>query len=77
MLSKFEYDGKLNPNFKTGSFQLPLSCIWGYAKQPQTPQFVLVSSAGVTRPDRYRNHTFWWHQTALLSTLAVMLSRQL
>lgn len=53
MLSKFEYDGKLNPSFKTGQFELPMSRMWSYAKQPQTPRFVLVSSAGVTRPGRY------------------------
>lgn len=53
MLSKFENDGKLNPSFKTGPFQLPLAKIWGYPKEPQSPRFVLVSSAGVTRPNRY------------------------
>ena len=53
MLSKFENDGKLNPGFRTGPFQLPLAKIWGYPKEPQAPRFVLVSSAGVTRPDRY------------------------
>lgn len=52
MLSKFENDGKLNPSFKTGPFQLPLAKIWGYAKEPQAARFVLVSSAGVTRPNR-------------------------
>lgn len=53
MLSKFENDGKLNPSFKTGPFQLPVAKIWGYPKEPQAPRFVLVSSAGVTRPNRY------------------------
>lgn len=53
MLSKFEYDGKLNPNFQTGAFQLPLGRIWGYPTEPQAPRFVLISSAGVTRPGRY------------------------
>ena len=52
MLSKFENDGKLNPNFKTGPFNLPLAKIWGYPKELQAPRFVLVSSAGVTRPGR-------------------------
>ncbi|KAL3146123.1 hypothetical protein ABBQ38_015470 [Trebouxia sp. C0009 RCD-2024] len=52
MLSKFENDGKLNPSFKTGPFQLPVAKIWGYPKEPQAPRFVLVSSAGVTRPNR-------------------------
>ncbi|XP_021597294.1 protein HIGH CHLOROPHYLL FLUORESCENCE PHENOTYPE 173, chloroplastic isoform X2 [Manihot esculenta] len=52
MFSKFEYDGKLNPTFVEGPFQLPLSSIRAYINDPITPRFVHVSSAGVTRPDR-------------------------
>ncbi|XP_042398454.1 protein HIGH CHLOROPHYLL FLUORESCENCE PHENOTYPE 173, chloroplastic-like [Zingiber officinale] len=52
MYSKFEYDGKLNPTFEEGSFQLPFSSIRAYINEPITPRFVHVSSAGVTRPDR-------------------------
>lgn len=52
MFSKFEYDGKLNPTFVEGEFQLPLSSIRAYIQDPITPRFVHVSSAGVTRPDR-------------------------
>uniref|UniRef100_A0A803PQ02 Uncharacterized protein n=1 Tax=Cannabis sativa TaxID=3483 RepID=A0A803PQ02_CANSA len=52
MFSKFEYDGKLNPTFVEGAFQLPISSIRTYIKEPLTPRFVHVSSAGVTRPDR-------------------------
>ncbi|KAI4365178.1 hypothetical protein MLD38_021188 [Melastoma candidum] len=52
MFSKFEYDGKLNPSFTEGPFQLPVSSIRAYIKDPITPRFVHVSSAGVTRPDR-------------------------
>eukprot|EP00268_Persea_americana_P048565 TRINITY_DN5145_c0_g1_i2.p1 TRINITY_DN5145_c0_g1~~TRINITY_DN5145_c0_g1_i2.p1 ORF type:complete len:597 (-),score=98.36 TRINITY_DN5145_c0_g1_i2:319-2109(-) len=52
MHSKFEYDGKLNPTFKEGAFQLPLSSIRAYLEDPITPRFVHVGSAGVTRPDR-------------------------
>ncbi|XP_039124438.1 protein HIGH CHLOROPHYLL FLUORESCENCE PHENOTYPE 173, chloroplastic [Dioscorea cayenensis subsp. rotundata] len=52
MYSKFEYDGKLNPTFVEGEFQLPLSSIRAYIKEPITPRFVHVSAAGVTRPDR-------------------------
>ncbi|XP_009408895.2 protein HIGH CHLOROPHYLL FLUORESCENCE PHENOTYPE 173, chloroplastic-like [Musa acuminata AAA Group] len=52
MYSKFEYDGKLNPTFVEGSFQLPFSSIRAYINEPITPRFVHVSSAGVTRPDR-------------------------
>ncbi|THU52397.1 hypothetical protein C4D60_Mb10t03560 [Musa balbisiana] len=52
MYSKFEYDGKLNPTFVEGSFQLPFSSIRAYINEPITPRFVHVSSAGVTRPGR-------------------------
>ncbi|XP_021907610.1 uncharacterized protein LOC110821941 [Carica papaya] len=52
MFSKFEYDGNLNPTFVEGAFQLPVSIIKTYIKEPVTPRFVHVSSAGVTRPDR-------------------------
>jgi len=52
MFSKFEYDGKLNPTFVEGAFQLPVSSIKTFIKDPVTPRFVHVSSAGVTRPDR-------------------------
>ena len=51
MLSKFEYDGELNPKFEAGAFGLEVEYIKAYGGQP-TPQFVLVSSAGVTRPNR-------------------------
>ncbi|XP_047972293.1 protein HIGH CHLOROPHYLL FLUORESCENCE PHENOTYPE 173, chloroplastic [Salvia hispanica] len=52
MFSKFEYDGKLNPTFVEGPFQLPISTIRAYIEEPITPRFVHVSSAGVTRPER-------------------------
>ncbi|KAL6206738.1 hypothetical protein ACLB2K_023985 [Fragaria x ananassa] len=52
MFSKFEYDGKLNPTFMEGAFKLPVSSIKAYLKDPITPRFVHVSSAGVTRPER-------------------------
>ncbi|GMY37478.1 protein HIGH CHLOROPHYLL FLUORESCENCE PHENOTYPE 173, chloroplastic [Fagus crenata] len=52
MFSKFEYDGKLNPTFVEGAFELPLSSIQTYIKDPICPRFVHVGSAGVTRPDR-------------------------
>ncbi|MBW4694739.1 MAG: CIA30 family protein [Lyngbya sp. HA4199-MV5] len=51
MLSKFEYDGNLNPHFTPGAFALELQSISAYGRQT-LPQFVLVSSAGVTRYDR-------------------------
>ncbi|KAI3697830.1 hypothetical protein L6452_30927 [Arctium lappa] len=52
MFSKFEYDGKLNPTFVEGPFQLPVSSIRAYIADPITPRFVHVGSAGVTRPER-------------------------
>lgn len=49
MLSKFEYDGDLNPQFDPGPFQLRVQSIQAY-QQALLPQFILTSSAGVTRP---------------------------
>ena len=51
MLSKFEYDGELNPKFEAGSFGLEVEYIKAYTTKPK-PQFILISSAGVTRPGR-------------------------
>ncbi|MBW4561000.1 MAG: CIA30 family protein [Mojavia pulchra JT2-VF2] len=51
MLSKFEYDGALNPKFSPGGFTLQVESIKAYGGAT-LPQFVLVSSAGVTRPGR-------------------------
>jgi uncharacterized protein YbjT (DUF2867 family) len=51
MLSKFEYDGQLNPNFIPGHFALQVESIKAYGGET-LPQFVLISSAGVTRPNR-------------------------
>jgi hypothetical protein len=52
MLSKFESDGALNPTFREGAFELPVERISAYLAEPVVPRFVLVSSAGVTRPNR-------------------------
>lgn len=51
MLSKFEYDGALNPKFEPGIFQIQLEYIKAYGGKI-LPQFVQISSAGVTRPNR-------------------------
>jgi uncharacterized protein YbjT (DUF2867 family) len=51
MLSKFEYDGALNPRFEPGIFQLQLESIKAYGGTI-LPRFVQISSAGVTRPGR-------------------------
>jgi Complex I intermediate-associated protein 30 (CIA30) len=42
MLSKFEYDGALNPHFQPGAFQLQIESISGY-KQASVPQLVVVN----------------------------------
>lgn len=52
MLSKFEYDGGLNPSFSPGLFSLEIESIQAYGARSTTPQFMMVSSAGVTRPGR-------------------------
>jgi len=51
MLSKFEYDKELNPKFTPGGFSLQVESIKAYGGSP-LPQFVMISSAGVTRPGR-------------------------
>ncbi len=51
MLSKFEYDGELNPKFSPGGFALQVESIKAYGGAT-LPQFVMISSAGVTRPGR-------------------------
>jgi uncharacterized protein YbjT (DUF2867 family) len=51
MLSKFEYDGALNPRFEPGIFGSEIESIKAYGGD-SFPKFVLVSSAGVTRPGR-------------------------
>lgn len=51
MLSKFEYDGELNPRFQPGSFRLEIESMKAYGGSA-LPQFVMVSSAGVTRPGK-------------------------
>ena len=51
MLSKFEYDGELNPTFSAGGFRLELEAMKAYGGPP-LPQFIMISSAGVTRPGK-------------------------
>ena len=46
MLSKFEYDGDLNPAFRRGPFRLPVTSIAAYLPAGVPPRFVHVSSAG-------------------------------
>lgn len=51
MLSKFEYDGALNPKFEPGFFQLQIESIKAYGGKI-LPQWIHVSSAGVNRINR-------------------------
>ncbi|NJO73919.1 MAG: NAD(P)H-binding protein [Leptolyngbyaceae cyanobacterium RM1_406_9] len=50
MLSKFEYDGALNPHFSPGAFQLQVKFIKTY-RAADLPQFVLVSPAEAPHAD--------------------------
>ncbi|AFY59699.1 CIA30 family protein [Synechococcus sp. PCC 6312] len=50
MLSKFEYDGGLNPHFQPGPFALELETISAYLDHHPLPRWIMVSSAGATRP---------------------------
>lgn len=43
MLSKFEYDGDLNPHFQPGHFQLQVNAIRAY-RQVDRPKLILISS---------------------------------
>jgi Complex I intermediate-associated protein 30 (CIA30) len=43
MLSKFEYDGGLNPKFSPGYFELQVESIKAYGEQP-APKLILVGS---------------------------------
>jgi Complex I intermediate-associated protein 30 (CIA30) len=52
MLSKFEYDGALNPHFQPGSFRLQIESISGYGHLEETarkeslfPQLIIVSDS--------------------------------
>jgi Complex I intermediate-associated protein 30 (CIA30) len=51
MLSKFEYDGELNPAFRPGAFRLPIASIRAYAPQARAgwPASVVGGGAGVVQ----------------------------
>ena len=51
MLSKFEYDGALNPKFEAGHFAIEVDYIKAYSTQSKS-QFILISSANAS--DLYR-----------------------
>lgn len=51
MLSKFEYDGALNPSFKTGEFELPIAQITTYQVSARVCVcYVRMRCAGVAEP---------------------------
>jgi len=55
-LSKFEYDGDLNPAFSAGPFELAIAEVAAFRAAPAgeaaVPRIAYVSSAGVERPGR-------------------------
>lgn len=60
MFSKFEYDGKLNPTFVEGPFQLPLSTIRAYIQEPITPRSIKLNLNGfalyLMQSNYFKNH---------------------
>ena len=50
MLSKFEYDGGLNPRFSAGFFQLEIESIKAYGKNQATPHLIFLNAAGMDSP---------------------------
>ncbi|WP_218079311.1 CIA30 family protein [Anthocerotibacter panamensis] len=50
MLSKFEYDGALNPSFRPGPFHLEVASITAYGANP-LPRLILVQAEGRDIPD--------------------------
>jgi Complex I intermediate-associated protein 30 (CIA30) len=46
MLSKFEYDGRLNPSFREGQFALPVERIQAYIENKEEHRVVLVTPEG-------------------------------
>lgn len=46
MLSKFEYDGRLNPTFREGRFELPVERIGAYVADSSAIRVVLVKEEG-------------------------------
>lgn len=58
MLSRFEYDGDLNPSFTPGKFSLLVAKIQPFQytaknnSEQSGPKYIHLSSAGVTRPQR-------------------------
>ena len=50
--SKFEFGRELNPRFRKGQLQLPVTRIAAYSEAPATPKIVHCGSAGATRWNR-------------------------
>lgn len=76
MLSKFEYDGELNPNFSAGPFQLQIESVAAYKKSADgvvRPKIVHISSAAVTRS--LRKSEFTEEELPAIVKLNVQLGR--
>jgi hypothetical protein len=56
MLSKFEYDGQLNPQFHAGNFQLEIASIKAYGGR-DLPQFILVEKSNSSSIEEYLSRT--------------------
>ena len=56
MLSKFEYDGGLNPRFSAGFFQLEIESIKAYGKRQATPQLILLDPIDINLPVNQDNN---------------------
>jgi nucleoside-diphosphate-sugar epimerase len=69
MLSKFEYDGHLNPHFTPGEFSLEVVDMTAYGGKSK-PQLVLISATGVTgqgdrsNPSVHNHDTLTWKRAA-------------
>ena len=46
MLSKFEYDGELNPSFREGRFELPVASISTYMLDRAAPRLAVLAPEG-------------------------------
>ena len=74
MFSKFEYDGKLNPTFAEGAFQLPVSSIRAYIKDPITPRFNIPSHFAKISPYTHFCSLCAGNQVIFLSHVLLSLS---
>jgi Complex I intermediate-associated protein 30 (CIA30) len=67
MFSKFEYDGKLNPTFTPGLFQLPILSVGTYLPQPCKARVICVNAATCTSGEQPSSN----EQAAILREVGV------